>query len=123
MTAAEADARRLVAALEEFTEQQAFSLSVGNAVHAVELQRRAAPLIQRLCELAAREPDLTRAIGVRLDSLFAARRNLQRRLAVRREQVITRRRQIAESRQRLQELAPAYGARLAAVPTRLSARA
>ncbi|MGH7996793.1 MAG: hypothetical protein ACREFX_10615 [Opitutaceae bacterium] len=107
MSPSESAARRLVAALEEYTDQQALALRVGNCGHAVELQRRAAPLVVRLCALA-REPGLAPLLGPRMDRRMEARRGLQKHLSARREALHAARRRIAESRRRLQELA-AYG--------------
>lgn len=121
MSPAEATARRLVAALEEFTEQQAFLISVGNASHAHELQRRAAPLIARLCELGAQEPGLVRALGARWDSLMEARRKLQIRLSSRRDRLESERHRLAEARRRVFGVAPAYAAQIDGKRARFSA--
>lgn len=120
MNASEIAALRLVASLEEFTAQQALAISVGHAAHAVDLQRRAAPLVERLCELA-REPGLARTIARRLDDLMESRRALQGRLAARRELVNARRQRVALARSRLQSLAPAYGVKSGRAPLRLNA--
>jgi hypothetical protein len=109
MSPAETTARRLIVALEEFTEQQTFALQVGNWTHAISLQQRAAPLIARLCEVTSREPGLAARVSPRLDGLMEARNRLQKRLHGRREQLQTERRRLGEARRRLLDLAPAYG--------------
>jgi septal ring factor EnvC (AmiA/AmiB activator) len=109
MTPNQQTALRVMAALEEFTEQQSFSIRVGNCVHAVELQRRAAPLVAKLCELA-HDRAVSHLIAPRVDGVLAARARMQAELTSRRRQLTMERKRIAEARRRLQALAPAYGA-------------
>ena len=110
MTPSQQTALRVMVSLEEFTEQQSFAIRVGNCIHAVELQSRAAPLVAKLCDLAAHEPGVSQLIGPRVDAVLAARAKMQADLAGRRRQLTQERKRIAEARQRLRALAPAYGA-------------
>ena len=72
MTDAHQVAQRLLASLEDLASQEAVLLRSLDLVEAVQISERAAPLVEKLCALAA-DPDLTE-LRPRIEDLVAQRR-------------------------------------------------
>jgi hypothetical protein len=111
---------RLLSALEDFAEQEGNLLRTLDFIDAVSIQERAAPLVQRLGELAA-FPEVS-ALRPRVAELLARREQNRHFLDAQLERLQKELRRVEEARQRLAVVAPAY--RAAAAPTsRLNAAA
>jgi hypothetical protein len=114
MAREEAVARRLLDSIEEFAAQETLALRTGDYPRALGIQERAAPVIGRLCHLGAGHPPWwTVALGRRLDSVLALRRESQALVAARREELLAESDRLAGARRRLRSIAPAYAGTLA----------
>ena len=100
-------AARLITALEDLVGQETMLLRTMDFVEAVAVQERAAPVVARLCELAA-DPAV-RTLQPRVAQLARRREQnyhfLDAQLARMHEEL----RRIDEARGRLRQVAPAYG--------------
>jgi hypothetical protein len=97
-------ARRLLDALETFFMQERVLLRAGHYAQMAAVQRRAAPVIARLCELAA-EPGVA-SLRARVAELVARRRENLSGLAERHSAARSARERLCSRRQRLQCLTP-----------------
>jgi hypothetical protein len=104
MKNAVATARRLLDALENFVAQERILLRAGHYAQMAAVQRRAAPVITRLCELGA-EPGV-RVLAGRVSALLARRRDNLSGLQERRSFLCEARERAATRRRSLQYLAP-----------------
>ncbi len=100
-------AGRMIAALEEFARQESVLLRSLDLVEAVQISERAAPLIQKLCELTA-FPEVA-ALRPRVEELVAFRRRQTSLLDAHLARLQSELRRIDEARLRLTRVAPAYG--------------
>jgi hypothetical protein len=106
MKSAGQTAARLLAALEDFASREAVLLQTGQYAEMAEVQRRAAPLVFRLCALAS-EPDAAAFAG-RVAALVARRRETMVGLQERRNFVRAERQRLAATSERLR-LVSRYG--------------
>jgi hypothetical protein len=106
MKSAGQTAVRLLGALEDFASREAVLLQTGQYAQMAEVQRRAGPLIFRLCALAA-EPDAA-ALSERVAALVARRRETMLGLQERRNFVRSERQRLAATSERLR-LVSHYG--------------
>lgn len=100
-------ASRLITALEELTAQETVLLRSLDLVEAVQICERAAPLVERLCALAA-DP----AVGGLRDRITAVvdrRRQHAAMLDTHLSRLQTELRRIDDARGRLMKIGPAYG--------------
>jgi len=124
MTAGEVAALRLLGSIEKFAAQETLALRAGDFSRAQAIQKRAAPVIGRLCHLGAgRPPWWTSALGRRLDAVLALRRESHALVAARREELLAERERLAGVRRRLRSIAPVYAGTAATgrKPARLNA--
>jgi len=103
MKSAAATARRLLDALETFVMQERILLRAGHYAQMAAVQRRASPVIARLCQLGA-EPGVA-ALAGRVSELLARRRENLSGLEERHTFLSAARERAAARRQRLQYLA------------------
>jgi hypothetical protein len=99
-------AARLLTALEDFASREAVLLQTGQYAEMAEVQRRAAPLVFRLCALAA-EPGAS-ALADRVAALVGRRRETMLGLQERRNFVRAERQRLAATSERLR-LVSRYG--------------
>lgn len=99
-------ARRLLASLEDLASQEAVLLRSLDLVEAVQISERAAPLVEKLCQLAA-DPDLA-ALRPRIEELVHQRRSNAVLLDSHLARLQTELRRIDEARSRLSRVAPVY---------------
>jgi hypothetical protein len=104
MKSAVETARRLLDALENFVSQERILLQAGHFAEMAVVQRRATPVITRLCQLG-REPGVA-ALRDRVSALLARRRENLSGLAERHAFLSAARERVAARRQRLQCVAP-----------------
>lgn len=110
---------RLVIALEDLAAQEALALQGRDFAAAIEIQERAAPLVQHL--VAHADDVVDPQVRERIGKIRAQRHRSGEWLA---EQIEQTRRDLAEmhaSRRRVAQIAPAYGRGGAAAHARLSA--
>ncbi len=106
MTDAHQVAQRLLASLEDLASQEAVLLRSLDLVEAVQISERAAPLVEKLCALAA-DPDLT-DLRPRIEDLVAQRRRNTVLLDSHLGRLQAELRRIDEARNRLARVAPVY---------------
>lgn len=106
MESPEQTAVRLLAVLEEMVEQEAALFRAGTIEDAVGLQLRAAPLVERLGQLAA-VPEVT-VLRPRVAALLARRQQSSECLQGRIDRTGAEIRRIEGARSRLAQVAPAY---------------
>jgi hypothetical protein len=97
---------RLLSALEDMAAQESNLLRTLDFVDAVEIQERAAPLVQKLVELA-HHPEVA-ALQSRVGALLTRRNQNRHFLDAHLAQLQSELRRIDEARVRLAGLAPAY---------------
>lgn len=98
---------RLLGALDELVAQEARLLRTMDFVEAVEVQERAAPLVERLCALA---PDPAVAgLRPRVTALLERREQNYHFLDIQLTRLQGELRRVNEARGRLNRVAPAYG--------------
>lgn len=122
MPDAQQTARRLLAALEDLAGQEAVLLRSLDLVEAVQISERAAPLVEKLCALAA-DPDLA-PLRPRIEELVAQRRRNAVLLDSHLARLQSELRRIDEARSRLSRVAPVYNGGVApALESRLNTAA
>jgi hypothetical protein len=94
----------LVGALEDFAEREAIMLRVGDFAGFAAIRRREAPLIARLCELAAQFD--SRELAGRMGALLLRRRQNLSMLQERTAFLRSERQRVAERQERLRVLSP-----------------
>jgi hypothetical protein len=99
MKSAAETARRLLDALEQFVVQERILLRAGHYAQMAVVQRRATPVLTRLCQLG-REPGVA-ALRGRVSALLERRRENLSGLAERRAWLSAARERVAARRQRL----------------------
>jgi hypothetical protein len=114
-------ALRLLSALEDFAAQEANLLRTLDFVEAVGFQERAAPLVQKLAELA--DDSEVAALRPRVAALLARREQNRHFIDAHLERLQGELRRIEEARVRLARLAPAYSSAHAAVLSRFHSAA
>lgn len=105
-------ARRLLTALEDLAEQEAANLRNLDLVEAVQITERAAPLVQKLGELAT-DPTVA-PLRPRVEALIVQRRQSAQLLDSHLARVQSELRRIDEARARLACVAPVYAAKAGA---------
>jgi len=100
-------ASRLITALEELTAQETVLLRSLDLVEAVQICERAAPLVERLCVLAA-DPAVG-ALRDRITAVVDRRRQHATMLDTHLSRLQTELRRIDDARGRLMKIGPAYG--------------
>ena len=114
-------AQRIITALEEFARQESVLLRSLDLVEAVQISERAAPLVQRLCELAG-HPEVA-GLRPRVEELVAFRRRQATLLDAHLARLQRELHRINDARVRLSRVAPAYGGPTAATESRLNTAA
>jgi len=107
-------AGRLLAALDDFAAQETILFRTLEFTAAVALQERAAPLVQKLGELA--EAPGVAGLRPRVAALLARREQSYHFLNAQMERLHLEARRIEEARARLARMAPVYGSGRVAVP-------
>ncbi|MBI2517604.1 MAG: hypothetical protein HYV95_11940 [Opitutae bacterium] len=114
-------AKRLITALEELVAQEAANLRNLDLVEAVQVTERAAPLVQKLGELA-NEPGVA-PLRPRVEALIIQRQQSTQMLDSHLARMQSELRRIDEARARLSKVAPAYGSGGAPAVSRLNTAA
>lgn len=106
MATAHKTAMRLLAALEDMAGQEAVLLRSLDLIEAVQISERAAPLVEKLCALAA-DPEVA-DLRPRVEDLVAQRRRNAVLLDAHLARLQSELRRIDEARNRLARVAPVY---------------
>ena len=107
-TATESTVVRLLGALEDLVGQEAALLAAGCYQDAIAIQRRAAPVVARLCELGSRPGGATGAIRQRVAAVLSRRGQSLAALLSRRLSLTAERQRLREARLRLRQVS-GYG--------------
>jgi hypothetical protein len=114
-------AGRLITALEDLAEQEGGLLRSLDLVEAVQISERAAPLVQKLCDLSL-EPGVA-SLRPRVLELVAQRRRQATLLDAHLARLQRELRRVDEARSRLSRLAPVYAGAAGTAQARLNTAA